>query len=101
MSDDKVKGTPVKIDQLHGGREPMDVTPVAPVKPAPTPAPAKQEGRGRQPLDLTPVKIQEGRQPLSITPTGVTGPEKGRQPVPVTPVKPAQPASNPPKPSGS
>jgi hypothetical protein len=102
MSDDKVKGTPVKIDQLHGGREPVDMTPVAPVKPVPTPAPAKQEGRGRQPVDLTPVKIQEGRQPLSITPTGVTGLEKGRPPLPVTPVKPVQPAPTPSsKPSGS
>jgi hypothetical protein len=110
MSDDKVKGTPVKIDQLHGGREPMDMTPIAPVKPAPvTPPPANpQEGRGRQPTNMTPVKTQDGRPPLSLTPTGAAPLEKGRQPVGMTPAKPtppaqpAQPAQTPPsKPSGS
>jgi hypothetical protein len=100
MSYDKVKGTPVKIDQLHGGREPMEMTPVAPVKPAQSPVPVKQEERGRQPVNLTPVKTQDGRQPLSVTPAGATALEKGRQPVPVTPVRPVQPASKP-KPSGS
>ena len=105
MTADKVKGTPVRIDQVHGGREPMDMTPIAPVKPAPNPAPAKQEERGRQPANMTSVKTQDGRQPLPMSPSGPAPLEKGRQPMGMTPVKPtqpAQPAQTPPsKPSGS
>lgn len=96
MNENKGK-SPLRIDAVQGGRQPVDMTPVAPGRPAPvTPAPTPQEQRGRQPMNMTPVvsaPLEKGRQPVSMTRVPL---KEGRQPVKITPVKPAQPVQNPP-----
>jgi len=92
MNENKGK-SPLRIDAVQGGRQPVDMTPVAPGRPAPvTPAPTPQEQRGRQPMNMTPVvsaPLEKGRQPVSMTRVPL---KEGRQPVKITPVKPASPS---------
>jgi hypothetical protein len=99
MSEEKGKGSPVKIDTLHGGRQPIEMTPIAPGQGAPAASGKLQEGR--QPLNMTRARAQDGRQPLGMTSVNPTALEKGRQPVKMTPVKPAQPAQPPTQPAPS
>lgn len=60
--------SPIKIEAVQGGRQPVDMTPVTPASPAPS----------------------ETRPATPMTPTKGTGLDKGRKTLPVIPVKPAK-----------